>query len=67
MLFHQWWNLITPLAESAIMPVGLTEPSSEVDAGAQKKGFQYVSYEWIHGTGIPLLVISNKEIVDTDS
>lgn len=49
------------------MPVGLTEPSSEVDTGAQKKGFQYVSYEWIHGTGIPLLVISNKEIVDTDS
>lgn len=49
------------------MPVGITTPSSKVDAGAQKKGFQYVSYEWIHGTGIPLLVISNKEIEDIDS
>ena len=46
-------SIITPLAKSVLIPLGLTAAASAADAGIHKK---------ILGSGNTILVISNKEI-----
>ena len=48
-------NIITPLAKSAFIPLGLTAAASAVDAGIRKK---------ILGSGNTILIISNKDMED---
>ena len=48
-------NVITPLAKSALIPLGLTAAASAADAGIHKK---------ILGSGNTTLIISNDEIYD---
>ena len=48
-------NVIKPLANSVLIPLGLTAAASAADAGTQKK---------ILGSGTTTLVISNEEIND---
>ena len=48
-------NIITPLAKSAFIPLGLTAAASAVDAGMRKK---------ILGSGNTILIISNKDMED---
>ena len=48
-------NLIKPLAKSVLIPLGLTAAVSATDAVIHKKTF---------GSGISMLVISNKEMND---
>ena len=48
-------NIITPLAKSAFIPLGLTAAASAVDAGIRKK---------ILGSGNTILIISNKDMKD---
>ena len=48
-------NIIKPLAESILVPLGLTAAASAVDAGIQKK---------ILGSGTTTLAISNEEMND---
>ena len=48
-------NIITPLAKSAFIPLGLTASASAVDAGIRKK---------ILGSGNTILIISNKDMED---
>ena len=48
-------NVITPLAESVLIPLGLTAAASAADAGIHKK---------ILGSGNTTLIISNKDMED---
>ena len=48
-------NVITPLAKSILIPLGLTAAASAADAGIQKQ---------ILGSGNTTLIISNKDIED---
>ena len=48
-------NVITPLAKSVFIPLGLTASASAVDAGIHKK---------ILGSGNTTLIISNEDIED---
>ena len=48
-------NLITPLAKSVLIPLGLTAAASTADAGTHKK---------ILGPGNTTLIISNKDMDD---
>ena len=48
-------NVITPLAKSALIPLGLTAAASAADAGIHKK---------ILGSGNTTLIISNKDMDD---
>ena len=48
-------NVIKPLAESVLVPLGLTAAASAADAGIHKK---------ILGSGSKTLIISNEEIED---
>ena len=48
-------NLITPLAKSVLIPLGLTAAASTADAGTHKK---------ILGSGNTTLIISNKDMDD---
>ena len=48
-------NVITSLAKSVLIPLGLTAPASAADAGIHKK---------ILGSGNTTLIISNKDIED---
>ena len=48
-------NVITPLAKSALIPLGLTAAASAADAGIHKN---------ILGSGKTTLIISNNEIED---
>ena len=48
-------NVITPLAESVLIPLGLTAGASAADAGIHKK---------ILGSGNTTLIISNKDMED---
>ena len=48
-------NLITPLAKSVLIPLGLTAAASTADAGIHKK---------ILGSGNTTLIISNKDMKD---
>ena len=48
-------NVITPLAKSVFIPLGLTASASAVDAGIHKK---------ILGSGNTTLIISNEDILD---
>ena len=47
--------MITPLAKSALIPLGLTAAASAADAGIHKE---------ILGSGNTILVISNKDMED---
>ena len=46
-------NVLTPLAESVLVPLGLTAAESTTDAAIQKK---------IFGSGATALIISNEEM-----
>ena len=48
-------NVITPLAKSALIPLGLTAAASAADAGIHKK---------ILGSGNTTLITSNKDMED---
>ena len=48
-------NMLTPLAKSVLIPVGLTTAAAATDAAIQRN---------IHGLGMTTLIISNKEIDD---
>ena len=48
-------NVITPLAKSLLIPLGLTAPASAADAGIHKKNL---------GSGNTTLIISNKDRED---
>ena len=48
-------NVLTPLAKSILIPLGLTAAASATDAAIRKKMF---------GSGNTALIISNKEIND---
>ena len=48
-------NVITPLAKSVLIPLGLTAAASAADAGIHKK---------ILGSGNTTLIISNKDMDD---
>ena len=48
-------NLITPLAKSVLIPLGLAAAASTADAGTHKK---------ILGSGNTTLIISNKDMDD---
>ena len=48
-------NVITPLAKSVLIPLGLTVAASAADAGIHKK---------IIGSGNTALIISNKDMED---
>ena len=48
-------NVTKPLAESVLIPLGLTAATSTADAGIQRK---------IYGSGTTTLVISNEEMND---
>ena len=48
-------NVLTPLAKSALIPLGLTAAASATHAAIQKK---------IYGSGTTALVISNDEMKD---
>ena len=48
-------NLITPLAKSVLIPLGLSAAASTADAGTHKK---------ILGSGNTTLIISNKDMDD---
>ena len=48
-------NVLTPLAESILVPFGLTAAASVMDAAIQKKRF---------GSKIPTLVFSNEDLDD---
>ena len=48
-------SVLTPLAKSILVPLGLTAVASATDAAIQKK---------IYGSGITTLIISNKEMKD---
>ena len=48
-------NVITPLAKSVLIPLGLTAAASAADAGIHKK---------ILGSGNTTLIISNKDMED---
>ena len=48
-------NILTPLARSVLIPLGLTAVASAADATIQKK---------IYVSGTTALIISNKEIED---
>ena len=49
------WNLLKPLAESVLIPLGLTAVASATDAAIHKKMF---------GSGFTTLIISNEEMED---
>ena len=48
-------NVLTPLAKSVLIPLGLTAAASATDAAIQKK---------IYGSGATELIISNEEMED---
>ena len=48
-------NMLTPLAKSVLIPVGLTTAAAATDAAIQRN---------IHGLGMTTLILSNKEIDD---
>ena len=48
-------NVVTPLAKSILVPLGLTTAASETEAAIQKK---------IFGSGTTALIISNEEMKD---
>ena len=48
-------NVLTPLAKSILIPLGLTEAASATDAAIHKKMF---------GSGTTVLIISNEEMKD---
>ena len=48
-------NMLTPLAKSVLIQIGLTTAAATTDAAIQRN---------IHGLGITTLIISNKEIDD---
>ena len=48
-------NVLTPLAKSVLLPIGLLAEMSAADAAIQKK---------IYGSGTTALLIPNKEIED---
>ena len=58
-------NVITPLAKSVLIPLGLTAAASTADAGIRKKilgsGRRHSSSSASHNT---TLIISNKDIED---
>ena len=49
-------NLLTPLAKSVLIPLGLSLGMSAADAAIQKK---------IYGSGTTALIISNEEIEES--
>ena len=49
-------NLLTPLAKSVLIPLGLSPGMSAADAAIQKK---------IYGSGTTALIISNEEIEES--
>ena len=49
-------NVLTPLAKSVLMPLGLTAAISATDAATQKN---------IYGTGTTALIISNEEMKES--